>query len=463
MQTMSGFSGFIRYWLAALFLCLLTPGIVGCGGGWQQPGTRATPSTTISSTTPLVAEGMIMQMLDNIKTNGYNSAASVNDGMGGLWINWRYGTHPLQTNLNGSGVTDSDEGTPLRHDPLTDLRYVHALWLYKNLHREDTRFESELKRYTSIVKHEFTSPQNDRGWLYDMFIDLYRLSKDTFYQDAARDLAQYFFTHMYHPETGVIYKTSTDHPDGFYRVDLALEAGCALIQAGAVFHRPDWTGAGRHVVDAIYHTAYLTKYHLFLMQVGNVILPDGKLNPNPSIFRGKYGSTKIDGGSIKLGAVAQEILSLLHVYAITHEQAFLDRATAMLTPLSADQNLLGLWDKANGGYFAAVSFSGPDVQNAGTPGINRHSKESGRQVQMLEAYRVANSFTRNSYEAMQNLLLQITSKKIYYAPGHGVLYQETADWQPVPLKSGGQQDWVTTEAMGIALESLFSLSDPTPW
>jgi hypothetical protein len=404
-----------------------------------------------------------MDMLNNIKENGYNADSSINDGKGGLWINWRYGTRPLVTNLNGSGVPDSQGDGSLRHDPLTDLRYVHALWLYKKLHPDDAQFDGELARYSAIVKYEFASPDNERGWLYDMFIDLYRLSNDTFYRDAARELAQYFFKKLYHPEAGAIYKVGSGHSNGYSRVDLSLEAGCALIQAGTLFNQPDWIRAGRRVVDTLYQTSYLEQYHVFLTQMDNVTLPGGKLNPDPLIYRGKYGNTNIQGGSVRLGAVAQEILSLLHVYVVTHDRTFLDRATAMLDPLTANQNSLKLWDKENGGYFAAVTFPGPDAQNPGKPGVNKHYKESGRQVQMLEAFRVANSLTHNRYAAMQDALLQVTLKRIYYAPGHGVLYQATADWQPVPLKQGGEQDWVTTEAMGIALESLFSLSDSHPW
>jgi hypothetical protein len=453
-------------WFTGLCLLLLLSGAAACGGSERQSPPHAeqtTIPTTPAATNPLIARRVIVDMLNNIKENGYNADSSINAGKGGLWINWRYGTTPLVTNLNGSGVPDSQGDGSLRHDPLTDLRYVRALWLYKKLYSGDTQFDSELARYSAIVKYEFASPDNERGWLYDMFIDLYRLSKDTFYRDAARELAQYYFKKLYHPEAGAIYKVGSGHSNGYSRVDLSLEAGCALIQAGTLFNQPDWIRAGRQVVDTLYQTSYLERYHVFLTQMDNVTLPGGKLNPDPLIYRGKYGSTNIQGGSVRLGAVAQEILSLLHVYSVTHDRTFLNRAMVMLDSLTANQNSLGLWDKQNGGYFAAVTFSGPDAQNPGKPGVNKHYKESGRQVQMLEAFRVANSLTHNRYAAMQDTLLQVTLKRIYYAPGHGVLYQATADWQPVPLKQGGQQDWVTTEAMGIALESLFSLSDPLPW
>jgi hypothetical protein len=64
---------------------------------------------------------------------------------------------------------------------------------------------------------------------------------------------------------------------------------------------------------------------------------------------------------------------------------------------------------------------------------------------------------------MQDALFQLAIGKAYYAPGHGVLFEETADWQPLKLKNGELEDWVTTEAMGIALEGLLSVSETNPW
>src|ERR1700682_1549842 len=47
-------------------------------------------------------------MLANIRENGFNSDPVINGGMGGLLVNWRYDSHPLQANINGTGETDAD-------------------------------------------------------------------------------------------------------------------------------------------------------------------------------------------------------------------------------------------------------------------------------------------------------------------------------------------------------------------
>jgi hypothetical protein len=429
-----------------------------------SPNTTGTPSGTAARPqVPSEVDAIILTILKNEQANGFNADPAINNGQGGLWVNWRFGAQPLQTNFNGSGQPDGPSVVPPRHDVLTDLRYIHTLWLYKVQHPADKQFDGEIARYTSIVKAEFANPRDERGWVYDELIDLHRLSGDAFYQQAARSLAAYYANTLYHSNIGTAYKTSDAYPAGWYRVDLALEVGCALIQAGTVFNQPGWTGDGQRIVQFVYTHAYISSEHAFPTQMGNVLLPDGTANPQETIYRGLYGHTRIEGGEVRAGTVAQMILSLLHVYQVTHDQSFLTHATDLLGPLTAENNSLGLWDSQHRGYFMAVVFPGPDIQHPGTPQVRAGKKESGRLIQMLEAFRVANNVTQNRYQAMQDAMVRVAVHDAYYAPGHGYLYEETVDWQPLTLKHGIHEDWVTTEAMGIGLEGLLSLGDSNPW
>lgn len=426
-------------------------------------GGSATAPPTTANTQPGSADGVILSVLENMRANGFNAAPSLNGGLGGLYINWRYGTLPLQTDFNGSGETDDSSGASPRHDRLTDLRYLHVLLLYHHLHAGDTRFDGEIARYTAIVKAEFAGARDERGWLYDELVDLYRLSGDAFFQERARGLADYYATSLYHPDSGAVYKVSSDQPNGYYRVDLALEVGAALAQAGTTFARPDWVADGKRIIAFVYAHAYVPAYHAFMEQMSNVLAPDGSPNAVETIERGLYGHTHIEGGGVRMGEVAQIILSLLHAYMTTHDHTYLDDATGLIDPLTVRHNTLGLWDSANLGYFAAAVFPGTDVMHAGTPTVQTKVKESGRQLQMLEVFRVANLLTNNRYQDMQDALEQVAAQRAYFSPGHGYLYQMTSDWRVVPLKNGQPQDWVTTEAMGIALEGLLSAQDPAPW
>jgi hypothetical protein len=46
---------------------------------------------------------------------------------------------------------------------------------------------------------------------------------------------------------------------------------------------------------------------------------------------------------------------------------------------------------------------------------------------------------------------------------HGFVYLQAPDWSLLTAKKGGERDWVTTEAMGIALEALLSLERKETW
>ena len=60
-------------------------------------------------------------------------------------------------------------------------------------------------------------------------------------------------------------------------------------------------------------------------------------------------------------------------------------------------------------------------------------------------------------------MMAVVTTKAYSPAGHGILYEQAADWSLLPLKSGGFEDWVTSEAMGIALEALQQRNRKDPW
>lgn len=408
------------------------------------------------------ADPVVLAMLTNIRENGYNSDPRINGGLGGLWINWRTGTQPLQVNFNGSGEPDGAAVDPPRHDDLTDLRYLHNLYAWKHARPRDTQFDAEIARYTAIVKREFAGTHNERGWLYDELIDMARLSGDAFFRQTARGLAEFYATKQFHADIGAIYKTRPEKPRGYYRVDLALETGCALVMAGIEFGEPEWRARGERLVDFVYAHAYLRDHHLFLTQMDEVRRADGSANPNQKIYREPFRHYIANGGTVRFGGIGQIALSLLHTAIVSKDPKWLARAHDLLGPLTAEKNALGLWDAKDGGYFAGVAFPGPDFQNPGAPRLLRETKESGRQFHLLQAYHVANRLSGGRYQAMEDAMLRVLREKAYQASVRGIFYETKADWSPRGTKKG-PADWVTTEAMGCALLALFSVGDATVW
>ena len=450
----------LRSRLAAAGLLLF---LTACNTNGQA---ASRPAASAALTSGPVDE-VVREVLLNISTSGFNPDPALNGGLGGLWINWRTGTNPLQANVNTSGTPNADL---LRHDYLTDLRYLHALWLYRAAHPADGQFDQQVTRFTRIIKAEFAHPAEDHGWVYDEFIDLYRLSSDRFYEEAAQSLAAHY-ARLFHPEVGAIYWVKADHVHGYYDADRAVEMAAALVQAGTTFRRPEWVDAGTRALSFVYAHAYLPQAHVVLFSLDNVLQADGNANPNETILRpnGSLSDAQLaahlirDGGVVEPDELAPIALSLLHAFQASHDRSLLAHAEDILDSLRADVNALGLWDPEGLGYFGAAIYPGPDFAHPGTPRVIRRFKESGRQIQLLEAFHVASGLTGGRYLEMEKAMTEVATKLAYYRPGRGYLYAQTADWKPLTLSNGVVSDWVTTEAMGCALEGLLSLEDPKPW
>jgi hypothetical protein len=416
-------------------------------------GRRAGAVPTRDANTSAAIRSVIDDVLTNIRQNGHNPDPSINDGLGGLWINWRTGSNPLQTNLSSSGVAgtkNDDDGA--RHDELTDLRYLHNLWAYRSVYPDGLDVQGEIDRYTKIVAKGFASGRNERGWVYDLVNDLHRLSKEPFYEQLARRLATYYVNELFKPQLGSVCKIKKDRPRGSYRVDHAMCIGCALVQAGVTFGNDDWSQHGRQIIEFLYEQAYLPAYRTFPSELDHVLTEDGRPNQNARFFRPKG----TEGGSAKPPALGQMALSLLHAHEATGEQQLLDRATDLLVPLTAADNSLGLWDAEYGGYFDKAVFSGTHVREPGAIRVDTGDKEGSRQLHLFEAFCVANRQTQGRFQEMEDRLLDITLHKAYCPEQHGFVYLMDADWSLLTLKDGSKRDWVTTEAMGIAVQALLT-------
>jgi len=422
--------------------------------------TLQNPPTAVATGTPVntsVAKKVEIDILNNIQQNGWDNDPSINGGLGGLWINWRYGTNPLQVNFNGTASPDQLSASILRHDPLTDIRYMHNLWSYKSQNPKDTRYDGEITKYTAIIKAEWSNAHDaQRGWLYDEeFSELYQLSHDSFYLQQMQNLAS-AYARSINPKVGIFFKTSSTHSGGYYRPSDALETGLALIQAGTQFHNQTWVQLGQNEVNFVYQHAYISGYHTFPIVMDQVLSLSDQVNPNQTFYIDNYRNYVVNGNLILVANLGQIAISLLDTYQITQNRDYLQKAFDLLSPLTASNNLLQLWDPVHLGYFEDTIYRGSTPHSPGTMQVANGKKNGGRMMEMLWAFHLADKFGGN-YQNMENALLTIALNKVYYAPGHGVIYEMRPDWSLVAIK-GTPEDWVTTEAMGIELESLFALN-----
>jgi len=414
------------------------------------------------------AQAIELTVLQNMRANGYDGLSAVNGGNGGLWINWRTGSNPLTTNWNGAPTNEcivtngvpSCISYPPREDPLTDLRYLHNLELYKNQNPTDSQFDQQIQTWTSIVKYEWVNPRDQRGWVYDELFDLYRLTGDSWYAAKADALVTHYVTRNYHPNCSCFYLTSRSHPHGYYRpVDMLTEA-TALIQEGTRVGNQAWVTDGTLAFTFIYTHAYLSAWKVFPLEMDDVLNSDRTINQN-ELFLVEKG--KKVGDQVKMGEVAQEAEMMLHAWRTTQNAFYQTTAQSLLDGMTAAVNKLGMWDTIYGGYCQQADFSGTSYQNPGVPIIACSKKEIGRQLIMLDAYHLADATgLAMRYADMESELTNLATNQGYDATAEGYLYEMQQNFSIITIK-GQPADWVTSEADGAALEALFSLSDPVPW
>lgn len=393
-------------------------------------------------------------ILSNISNNGFDPV--VNDGLGGLFINWRYGSNPFLANNGRTIVRDgkvesSDE--PL-HDRLTDLRYLRGLLMYKKGSPADRTLDKDIEKYTRIVKAEFPDGTDERGWVFDEWLAMFALTNDKWYQEAARSTAAALERKFYHPEVAALYKRNSGNQYGYYKPSEALGQAAALVKAGRAFQNPKWIEEGKRAANFVIAHAYMPRYHVFLGNMDGVLNDDGKAQDNEKILikESSHGYT-ITGGTMRLGEIAECAQSLASIGRNTANLAILNIAKDMLDALSPANNTIGLWDSKYGGYFYGLIFPGSDYANAGQASMRTSSKEAGRQLLMYFAFHEGNESFANRYAKAENAILDVVVNKAFYQPGHGYLYEMTPDWNPI-VRKGNVDDFVTTEAMGIAVEVL---------
>ncbi len=420
-------------------------------------GSTEFPATLAFLQAHLVSVGAVEHsVMANIANDGWNPKA--NGGRGGLWVDWRYGTVPLQTN----GGTGSNA-----HDPLTDLRYLHNLWSYLGQGGNSATTRSEIARYTAVVKGEFNdganAATNGVGWVYHEWVDLYELSGDPWYLAAARNVAEQYYERYYQPAWGAFFTVSPSCPTGCYNVDDALGMAAALVDAGRRFHDPAWEAAGASGLRFVQAHAWLPAYHVYLHLMTNVLVGSPpSLNPDENIWVSHAHTRTDDGHVVTAAAIGMDAQALLRAWRAAGNRAWLEDAETLLGAVNPASNLLGLWDRKDGGYFYGVVFKGATYDTAHDPTVRDRTKEAGRQQQVLLAARLADLATGGAYSSLVSELAQVATERAYYAAGHGFLYQEQSDWQPV-VRKGEVKNFVTTEAMGIAIEALFALGTPSPW
>jgi hypothetical protein len=337
-------------------------------------------------------------------------------------------------------------GNATRHDGQDDLRYLENMYWYKFRHPGDTSLDQYIARVLPTVKSEWGDTKIHKGWIYYILLRLAQYSNDTAYwTNTAENWAAAQYASI-DPVLGLHHgPTNTDAgsdsitlQDG-YRVDLDLEIGLALVDAGTRFNHPEWVTAGKREVEVVIKQTFNATYHLF----DRIYLIN-----DPT-----YGSDKVYDYQAKMGEQGQEIDALIRTGVYTHDTTYLTLAGQMLDALQS----LPIHDTTHGGFYFKILLGPFQGYSAGQ--VDVHSKEL-RQLHVLGALHLADMALGNHWASLESEMLRlVTTPNTFFlsAPVPGFYYRALPDFAAYPCSRCSPQpteNWISAESDGIALEAI---------
>jgi len=154
---------------------------------------------------------------------------------------------------------------------------------------------------------------------------------------------------------------------------------------------------------------------------------------------------------LKMGEEAQLLNSFLDAYDLTRNTSYLGAVVRAAGSLYS--RAVGLWDRAHGGFFFSVDADGH--------ALNTHYKES-RQAWMLPLLQhLARIEGGGVWARRERQMLTVVRDKLWQPGIHGYPYRVSPGFALYQSDNGPGharvvEGWVSSEAMGIACESLAS-------
>lgn len=444
--------------VAGMFVVIVLSGCVH----QSTPGNSATTRGTATSTAPdtitsgattpgattrgvtgpgAAATGArIRDILQDMNAKAFNPQAPPAKGEGhpgGLFINWRgawqgnQATAAANTNIGGSGLSDQQSGGTSRHDPLTDLVYLVNLYSYEAIYPDDREFAADAARMEPIVKDEYSNEGYYRCWVYFQLRDLAALRPSQGWDDIAGHFAAGVYRHYYDSQAGVI---GDPRHNGAYRPDFAAECGAMLIDIGNRQRNAAWTQAGISTLGDLLSRAQNPTTHLFPEQ----------LQPGPA-------RDTVTHPKLTVGGEAQLFDAFLTAYDLTGNKSYLDAVIAGVDSLYSPA--IGLWDSVDGGFFSSVNADGTSLDD--------HYKQTRQAWMLVLLAHLSRIQAGGQWARKEKEMLTVVRDRLWQPSINGYPYRETPGFliyhsSEGPGHSAVVENWVTSEAMGIACQSLES-------
>jgi autotransporter-associated beta strand protein len=418
-------------------------------------------------------DSTLLDALQNMRDEGFNTYLAA---PGGLYINWIYTNvppvSPTMANINYDGTPDPSPTD--RHDRLTDIVYLADLVLYKQLHPLDSQFDADIARYTTVCQStngdNYLNKPDQRGWIYWVLQQIISgLPSFTGYDDAQADkyygLYQSNLSKFNNQVTPLYIDWNTDDDAGLhgtYNVSLVTEDACVLIVNGKTRHLSNYVAAGEALLAFAQSNAYSTTLKLWADTMGYLFTTTNRSGATVS----PPAQQVIYDNSLPLSEIGEMVEALCRAEAADPGKGYGALALATLNKLVPATNSFGMWDTANGGYFANLTLNGTGIQSPSlTASVNTSYKTAGRAATMTQSFLAANHYAGATYDANTILAVHTANLNAYYSAGHGWPYQQNPNYSLYLDHGTGYsvlQNWVTSEAMSHAVRALltYALTGP---
>jgi hypothetical protein len=410
--------------ISALFIGALAAALLAIG---LAP--KAAPVAAVATDSVFQVE---QATLNEIDRDGWDTST------GRLYINWSV-TNPSAQNLTDANPMSCGQSCK---DPMVDMRDLVDMETFEKLNPGDTSQQAAIARLYPVVKAEFPGAAGMHPWVYDLFLELYADTGDSAWLGEAKSyvssyLSKYNATYSTIPDT--FYNSSKCLSGALYsyRPDHNLQMAADFMDAQSRFglhSAADGLAMARQTVT----DAFSSTFHAF----AQVICIDAN--------NARY----VGDSQVKVGEIGDSLLGVEDLYQDTGDSSWLTVLEEELDSLTGGP-LSQLHDTTHGGFGFGITMPGGATTHCTiSSGCVDNSYREIRQYLLMPIVRRADGWLAGRYAGLDAELQQ--SVLAAWQPGThpGWPYREKPNYAWFVQGGTTTENWLTTEAMGIALHGL---------
>jgi hypothetical protein len=379
-----------------------------------------------------------LSTLNEINLDGWDSSTSE------LYINW-IASNPGTVNQSDSGPMSCN---PTCKDAMVDLRDLVDMETFEHLNPGDTSQQAAIGRLLPKVKSMEPGAAGMHPWAYDLFLELYTDTGDSAWLSIAKSYVSSYLRKYSTALNGIpdtFYNSTKCNSDAVndYRPDHQLQMAADFIDAQKRFglnSAADGVAMAKQTVTDGFNSSFDAFARVVCIRADN--------------------SRYVGDSQVKVGEISDSLLGVADLYTATGDSTWLNLLQSELDSLVSGR-LSQLHDATDLGFGYEIIMPGGATTpcSTGTGCVNNSYREI-RQYLLLPIVHRADQYLNNRYAALDSEL-QTSVLAAWHGGTHpGWPYRENMNYSWF-VQGSVTENWITTEAMGIAIHGLlFDQANP---